>query len=108
MPTNITSRQEQLRILVELGGRMQESAEAGDWEAVDHLQQQCQQLAGEIFAEPVKDADAKAVTEAVNEVLTINKRVMKMGAMARDDTLGDLDQFQHGRRAVKEYTANTG
>ena len=97
-----------MSVLVELSRRMQESAEAGDWETVDHLQQKCQQLAGELFAEPVNAADVQAVTEAVNEILTINKYVVDMGVVARDVCLGDMDQFQQGRRAVKEYKANTG
>lgn len=105
---NITNKQEQLDVLLQLGRRMQASAEAGDWETVDHLQQQCQQLAGDLFAEPINVADRQAVTEAVNEILAINKCIVDMGVVARDVCLGGLDQFQQGRKAVKEYQANTG
>lgn len=101
-------KQEQLDVLVEVGRRMQACAEAGDWETVNHLQEKSQQLAGELFAEVITSADAQAVTETVNEVLKINKCVTDMGVEARDECHKELDQLQQSRRAVKEYTANTG
>ena len=101
-------RQEQLDVLVEVSRRMQECATAGDWEAVHHLQEKSQQLAGELFAEVITSADAEAVTAAVNEVLKINKCVMDRGVKARDGCLNEMDQLQQSRRAVREYTANTG
>ena len=99
--------QKQLDVLVEVSRRLQDSAEAGDWEAVNHLQEKCQRLAGELFAEVIAAADAPAVTTAINEVLKINKCVVDMGMETRDVCLRELDQFQQGRRAVKEYSANT-
>jgi hypothetical protein len=99
--------QKQLDVLVEVSRRLQECAEAGDWEAVNHLQEKCQQLAGELFAEVIAAADVEAVTTAINEVLKINKYVVDMGTETRDACLGELDQFQQGRRAVREYSANT-
>lgn len=105
---SVTVKQEQLDVLVKVGRRMRESAEAGDWETVNHLQEKSQQLAGELFAEVITNADAKAVSEAVNEVLKINKCVMDMGVKARDVCLEEIDQHQLSRRAVKEYTENTG
>jgi len=105
---SVAVRQEQLAILVGVGQRMQECAEAGDWETVNHLQEKSQQLAGELFAEVITSADAQAVTEAVAEVLRINESVTGMGVEARDACLKEMDQLQQSRRAVKEYTANTG
>ena len=105
---SVAVRQEQLAVLVEVGRRMQECAGAGDWETVNHLQEKGQQLAGELFAEVITSADAQAVAEAVAEVLRINECVMGMGFEARDVCLKDMDQLQQSRRAVKEYTANTG
>ena len=99
--------QKQLDVLVEVSRRLQDSAEAGDWEAVNHLQEKSRQLAGELFAAVITAADVQAVTTAVNEVLKINKCVVDMGTETRDIYLGELDQFQQGRRAVKEYSANT-
>ncbi len=52
--------QKQLDVLVEVSRRLQECAEAGDWEAVNHLQEKCQQLAGELFAEVIAAADVQA------------------------------------------------
>ena len=105
---SVTVRQEQLDVLVEVGRRMQESAATGDWETVNHLQEKSQQLAGELFAEVITSADAQAVAEAVNEVLKMNKRVMDLGVEARDGCIKEMDRLQQSRRAVKEYTANTG
>ena len=100
-------RQEQLGVLVEASRRMQECAGAGDWEAVSHLQEKSLQLAGELFSYAIPVAEAQAVTEAVNEVLQINKRVVDLGIEAREVCLNEMDQLQQSRRAVKEYTANT-
>ena len=107
---NIAIKQEQLDVLLQLGRRMQASAEAGDWDTVDYLQQKCQQLAGDLFAEPVNVADRRvvqAVSAAIKEILAINKSVVELGVVARDVCLGELDQFQTGRKAVKEYQSNT-
>jgi hypothetical protein len=103
----VAVKQEQLDVLVEVGRRMQESATAGDWETVNHLQAKSQQLAGELFAEAITSANVQVVTAAVNEVLKINKCIMDRGIKARDGCLQELDQLQQSRRAVKEYTANT-
>lgn len=99
--------QKQLDVLVKVSRRLQDSAEAGDWEAVSHLQEKSRQLAGELFAVVITAADVQAVTTAVNEVLKINKYVVDMGTETREACLRELDQFQQGRRAVKEYSANT-
>jgi hypothetical protein len=99
--------QKQLDVLVEVSRRMQECAGAGDWETVNHLQEQSQQLAGELFAETIPAADVHAVTTAVNEVLKINQCVADMGVEARAACLDELDLLQQSRRAVKEYTTNT-
>jgi D-tyrosyl-tRNA(Tyr) deacylase len=103
-----TLRQEQLDVLVEVSRRIQACAEAGDWEAVNHLQEKSQQLAGELFAETIPAVDVQAVTEAVNEVLKINKCVMGMGVAAREVCFDEVGQLQQSRRAVKEYSSNTG
>jgi hypothetical protein len=105
---SVAVKQEQRDVLVEVSRRMQESATAGDWETVNHLQEKSQQLAGELFAGVIAAADVQAVTEAVNEVLKINKCVVDMGVEARDGCLNEMDRLQQSRRAVKEYTANTG
>jgi hypothetical protein len=102
-----TLRQEQLDVLVEVSRRIQACAGAGDWEAVNHLQEKSQQLAGELFAETIPAVDVQAVTEAVNEVLKINKCVMGMGVAAREVCLDEVGQLQQSRRAVKEYSSNT-
>lgn len=104
---SVAVRQEQLGVLVEVSRRMQECAGAGDWEAVSHLQEKSLQLAGELFSDAIPVAEAQAVTEAVNEVLQINKRVVDLGIEAREVCLNEMDQLQQSRRAVKEYTANT-
>ena len=95
-------------MLVEVSRRMQECAGAGDWEAVNHLQEKSLQLAGELFDDAIASAEVQAVTEAVNEVLKINNNVAVMGGEARAACLDELDQLQKSRRAVKEYVANTG
>ena len=104
---SVAVRQEQLEVLVEVSRRMQECAGSGDWEAVNHLQEKSQQLAGELFAGVITAAEVQAITEAVNEVLKINKCVADMGVEARDGCLNEMDQLQQSRRAVREYTANT-
>ena len=104
---NAAIKQEQLRALVEVSRCMQVSAGEGDWESVNHLHAKSQQLAGELFAGVITIADVQAVTEAVNEVLKINKCVIDMGVVAREVYLGDMERHQQGRRAVKEYKANT-
>ena len=65
-------------------------------------------VAGELFAETIMAADVQAVTNAVNNVLKINKCVMDMGAAAREVCLDEVGQLQQSRRAVKEYSSNTG
>jgi len=93
-------------VLVEVSRCMQDSAEEGDWERVNHLHEKSQQLVGELFAEVITVGDVQPVTEAVNEILKINKCVVDMGVAARAVCLGDMEQLQQGRRAVKEYKAN--
>jgi translation initiation factor 2B subunit (eIF-2B alpha/beta/delta family) len=99
--------QEQLDVLVALSQRMLDSAEGGDWESVNHLQQKIQQLSGELFSQVITTADTQAVTRAVNQVLKINKRIADMGLQARDLCLEEIGQLKQGRRAVKEYAENT-
>lgn len=105
---SISVRQEQLDVLVEVSRRMQACAETADWETVNHLQEQSQQLAGELFSEAITAADVQVVTECVNEVLKINARVVAMCVEARDVCLVEMDKFQQSRRAVKEYAENSG
>ena len=95
-------------MLVEVSRRMQDCAGAGDWEAVNHLQEKSLQIAGELFDDAITAADVQAVTAAVNEVLKINNNIAVMGSEARAACLDELNQMQQSRRAVKEYTANTG
>jgi hypothetical protein len=105
---SVACRQELLGVLVEVSRRMQECAGAGDWEAVNHLQEKSLQLAGELFADVITAAEVPAITEAVNKVLKINKHVVDMGVEARAACLDEMNQLQQSRRGVKEYTANTG
>jgi len=105
---DISVRQEQLDVLVEVSRRMQTCAGTGDWETVNHLQEQSQQLAGELFTEAITAADVQLVSAAVNEVLKINARIAELCVEARDVCLGEIDKFQQSRRAVKEYSENSG
>lgn len=105
---NIATRQEQLDVLVEVGRRMQECAGTGDWETVNQLQEQSQQLAAGLFAEAISAADVQLVSAAVNEVLQINACVAEMCAEARDGCLVEINKIKQSRRAVKEYAENTG
>ncbi|MGB5180266.1 MAG: flagellar protein FliT [Gammaproteobacteria bacterium] len=95
-------------MLVEISRRMQACAGTGDWETVNHLQEQSRQLAAELFAEVITTAEVQVVTAAVNEVLTINDRVTALCLEARDVCFGEMDKFQQSRRAVKEYAENSG
>jgi len=105
---SISNRQEQLDVLAEVSRRMRDNAESGDWETVNHLQETSLQLAGKLFSEDIPDTDIQTVANVVNEVLKINQSILSMGVDARDKCLGELEQIQQNRRAVKEYAANTG
>ena len=56
---------------------------------------------------PVRNA-ISAIKVAVNEVLKINARVAELCVEARDVCLGEMDKFKQSRRAVKEYSENSG
>lgn len=103
---NNPAKQKQLTALLEASRHMLECASTSDWESVDELQGQCQELSKDLFSKPVTVDEAPAFANAIKEILKINESIMSLGASARETCLKNVGDHKHNYQAIREYTAN--
>ena len=102
------SVERQLDELLAAGRQMLAVAEAGEWGRANEIQTECQRRAEALFAEPLGTAEATAAAKGVEELIALHAQVIELCSSARDNSMQDMDEFNQGRQAVAQYTANSG
>ena len=100
------SRHRLLDDALDMSRRMAELGDAGDWQAVIALEPERRTLLEKAFAThaPVDEF----VTERVQAILELDKRLMAQSVQARDRIVQELGNSGRGRRAASAYHAAGG
>ena len=94
--------------LLEAGRQMLAVAQDGDWARANELQADYHGRAEALFAQPVGVADAVAIADGIAQLMEMHAEVMRLCMAARDDSMQEIGDFNQGRQAVSEYSANSG
>lgn len=100
------SRHQLLDDALDMSRQMASLGDAGDWEAVIALEPQRRTLLEQAFAThaPVDEF----VTERVQAILDLDKRLMAQSVAARDSIAEELGRTSKGRKAASAYQSARG
>lgn len=102
---HIVPRERQLSVIFSITQDMLEKAKNNHWETVISLEAQRHGLIADYFAVPVADQEAPSVAHYINKVLEIDKQLIELGNSGCQHLREDLQKINHGKRAMKGYTA---
>jgi hypothetical protein len=98
----------QLHDLLEAGRQMLAVAQDGDWARANELQADCHGRAEALFAHPLNATDAAVIADGIAQLMEMHGEVVRLCMAARDDSMQEIGDFNHGRQAISEYSANSG
>jgi hypothetical protein len=101
----MTDKAQDLQQLISLSRIMLEKAREESWDDVFALEAERSELIRLFFLEPVQQADADAVAAGIQEIMTIDRDIMALGALKRLDLAQTLQTMDQGKKAVKAYTS---
>ncbi len=93
-----------LNKIIDLSSSMLDNARNGEWEQVQELEQQRQELFSQIF--PLdKDfiTDASALTLQIRKIADLDKETMQLAGSGLKESTGLLGKLVAGRQAVAAY-----
>jgi hypothetical protein len=81
-------------------------AERGEWERVEVLQQERQQLIKDVFPLDASRIDQDFASETIQAILDLDKQLLQL-ALAQQKEIGTvLGKLNQGRQATKAYHTN--
>ena len=92
-------------MILSISKEMLQLARNKDWEKVIVLESQRNILISDYFAMPVSDQEAAQVASYINRVLEIDKQLIKLGDLECHCLRENLQKINHGKHALKVYTA---
>lgn len=99
--TNAAQRQELLTQALAVTREMAALGDAGDWLAVVEIEPRRRALLEQAF-DGQGAADEQTVAR-INEILSIDKELMRQGEEARSRIAGELGQMHKGRKGADAY-----
>ncbi len=82
---------------------MLECAERGDWDAVTgHELERRERLERYFSAAPASGGTA-GLAEAIREIVTIDRRILALGQVRRNEIVASLRALENGRRGAAAY-----
>lgn len=82
-------------------------ADKSDWEKISTLQKQRQEMLLVFFAEKISLEDAKTVESGINEILNLDKTLMRKGHSVIKDISGELNTISIGQKVSNAYLDNS-
>lgn len=104
--SNAIKRRELLAEALQVTQDMAALGDAGDWDAVVDIEPRRRILLEQAFADKVP-ADEQTVGR-INEILSLDKELMRLGELARGQIAGELGQMQKGRKGTRAYLNTAG
>jgi len=84
---------------------MLEKAKINDWEAVIDLESQRTALIADFFSNPVSGQEIPAVAHYIKKILEFDKQLIELGDKECHQLKKNLQKINHGKHAMKVYTA---
>ena len=97
---------DQIDRLKSLTQELLRSARAADWDATTQLEAERRPLLYQIFG-AVTPGQHIRYRALLQEILSVDREVMRLAQHRRDELAGLLHQVGHGRSALKAYESNT-
>lgn len=93
--------------IIDLSSSMLASASAGEWERVQELEQQRQQLFSQTFPlDQDSITDAAALAAQIQRIMDLDRETMQIAAKGRKEFTGLMGKLSTGRQAVAAYQKN--
>jgi len=89
--------------LLALTEEMLQLARAKDWPTLAEREQRRQQLARELFAQPVPKEHAPTVVDCVRRVLDIDQELLMLVEQGRDEAARQMRDVRAGQKATDAY-----
>ena len=100
------TRSNEISALLELTRDMLFCAERGDWERMQELESSRAGRLQNCFGGNLVAADIESLSSGIQEMLTLNERIIALIKQARDATACELRQIGRGRKAVDAYASH--
>ena len=94
--------------MVQMSQVMLAKAEESDWEQLRLIDGQRRQVIMAIFQYPVPEAFAKQVAEAIEEVRSLDQRIIALIENQKRQMRGDLEGLKTASEALRAYSNNIG
>ena len=95
--------EELARRLLKRAEEMLALAEQGEWTLLAQREQERQELASDLFANPVPREAASTVAECVREVLTIDQKLLALVDQRKEEAVQALREAEVGKKALDAY-----
>lgn len=102
MPLQI--QQNKLAEIIDLTDKMLGYANDENWDLVDDLQSQRDKEIADLFSSSVL-IDADYLAEQIRYILEVDKEIMALGRLYKDDLQDQLRKIQQGKSAIKAYSS---
>lgn len=99
-------RWELLNQALQVTREMTTLGDAGEWVAVMEIEPRRRALLEQAFSSQ-SPADEQTIG-CINEILALDKELMRLGEMVRGQLAGELGQMQKGRKGAQAYRSNRG
>lgn len=90
--------------IIDLTDKMLGYANDENWDLVDVLQSQRDKEIADLFSSSVL-IDADYLAEQIRYILEVDKEIMALGRLYKDDLQDQLRKIQQGKSAIKAYSA---
>ena len=94
---------DQIESLLVLTRSMLDAADAQKWDILAELETRRVGIISEIFAAPPSQRDAGRLAACLQQVLTLDRRIIDQGEAGLRELAGKLAEFDHGRRVQGAY-----
>jgi len=97
----VAQRHQLLDQALQLSQRMAELGANGEWQQVIDLESQRSAVLNSAFDVAAKADEATA--RQIHAILAVDKQLLNLGVVARDEAAAELGQMQRGRKVKQAY-----
>ena len=100
-------REQLFEKIISISQKMVFLADKSDWEKISELQKQRQAMLLVFFEEKISLEEAKTVESGINEILNLDKTLMRKGHSVIKDISAELNTISVGQKASNAYLDNS-
>lgn len=104
---DLSLREQKWNKIIRLSNNMLDLSRREQWDELGSLEKKRGELLNEYFLKAVDESESERIAEGINEILMIDREIIKICQFQKDEFGEKLSQFNTSRRAKNAYRANS-